>query len=354
MFNFKFDAVEQGDCLEHLRLLGDNLFDTSFADPPFNLNKKYKGFDDKQEADLYLEWCTEWIRELFRVTKPSGSIFIHNIPKWLTRYVCMIAAEGLGELRHWIVWDAATSPMGKSLQPAHYGILYYVKDPTQCKVNELRMLHKRCRNKKCNLLLRDYGGKKDTIHPFGPLVSDVFSDIYRCKHAKYKDLHPCQLPIHLLERLILLSTDPGDIVYDPFMGSGTTAVAAKRLGRSFYGCEQSPRYVEIINEKLAKEDAPSCFNGIWASCYLNRFHTVRDKDIYDESKKDFREEWKSLYEEWPETDDARKKLNLNDLKLKQTHLDLLKKVCSIEGTFKTDGEAQSVKLARMKKEGIVK
>ena len=90
--------------------------------------------------------------------------------------------------------------MGKSLQPSHYGILYYVKDIKQTKFYELRYPHKRCR--KCGYLLKDYGGKKQGLHPFGPLLSDVWTDIHRIKHNKYRDEHPCQLPIHLLERII--------------------------------------------------------------------------------------------------------------------------------------------------------
>ena len=73
----------QGDCLEVMRDIPDNSVDVTFADPPFNLRKKYNSYHDKHEVQEYLSWCKEWLTEMVRVTKPTGSIFVHNIPNWL-------------------------------------------------------------------------------------------------------------------------------------------------------------------------------------------------------------------------------------------------------------------------------
>ena len=225
------DRIIQGDCLELFSQIPNNSVDMTFADPPFNLKKKYHTTRDSLELEEYLHWCEKWISEMVRVTKETGSIFVHNIPKWLTYYAGLL--NKLADFKHWISWDAPTAPMGKTLQPAHYGILFYAKDAKQNKFYEIRYPHKRCR--KCNYLHKDYGGKKGLLHPFGPLVPDTWTDIHRIKHNKYRDPHPCQLPIHLLERIILMSTDEGDTVLDPFLGTGTTAIAAKRLGRHYIG-----------------------------------------------------------------------------------------------------------------------
>ena len=166
--------------------------------------------------------------------------------------------------------------MGKSLQPSHYGILYYVKDPKKTKFYEVRYPHKRCR--KCGYLLKDYGGKKAGLHPFGPLVSDVWTDIHRIKHNKYRDEQPCQLPIHLLERIILMSTDENDIVLDPFVGTGTTVIAAKRLGRKFIGIDIDEKYVNITKDKLSRELPSSKIADVWVSFYLDEVATLRDAD----------------------------------------------------------------------------
>jgi len=268
------NRIIQGDCLELFENIADNSIDMTFADPPFNLKKKYTSCKDNLEFQAYLNWCEKWIGEMVRVTKPTGSIFLHNIPKWLTFYASYL--NKLAHFKHWISWDAPTAPMGKSLQPAHYGILFYTKEAKGAKINELRYPHKR--DRKQGFLLKDYGGKKAMLHPFGPLVSDVWTDIHRIKHNSKRDLHPCQLPIHLLDRLILLVTDENDIVFDPFSGTGTTAISAKRLGRQYIGFELDEKYVEISREKLESTESNFKLGNTWVSFYLNEVVTIRHKD----------------------------------------------------------------------------
>ena len=274
MIDKYINQIIHGDCLETMKNIPDDSIDITFADPPFNLKKKYNGYKDNKEINGYLEWCEQWIHEMVRITKPTGSIFVHNIPKWLTYYASFL--NEIAYFKHWIAWDAPTSPMGKSLQPAHYGILYYVKDLNKRKFYEIRYSHKRCR--KCQYLLKDYGGKKAGLHPFGPLVSDVWTDIHRIKHNKYRDEHPCQLPIHLLERIILMGTDENDIVLDPFVGTGTTVIAAKRLGRRFIGIDVDEKYTNITTNKLSEELPDSKIGNVWVSIYLDEIVTIRDKD----------------------------------------------------------------------------
>ncbi|MDY6994861.1 MAG: site-specific DNA-methyltransferase [Pseudomonadota bacterium] len=268
------NKVIQGDCLKLFQEIPNDSIDITFADPPFNLGKKYNSSKDDLELKKYLDWCEQWLSEMVRVTKPTGSIFIHNIPKWLTYFASYLNLNA--NFKHWITWDAATSPMGKKLQPSHYGILFYAKNIKQNKFYELRYPHKRCR--KCGVLHKDYGGKKALLHPFGSLVSDVWTDIHRIRHNKYRDKHPCQLPIHLLERIILMSTDEGDIILDPFSGTGTSLIAAKRLGRRYIGFELDKEYVTIAESKLSKEEANSKIGDIWVSFFLNDIITLRDRD----------------------------------------------------------------------------
>jgi site-specific DNA-methyltransferase (adenine-specific) len=274
MTNKLINKVIRGDCIDVMKTIADNSVDITFADPPFNLKKKYNGYHDNKGDLAYLEWCKEWITEMVRITKPTGSIFVHNIPKWLTYYASFL--NDIATFKHWIAWDAPSGPMGKSLQPAHYGILYYTKIHHENKFYEIRYPHKRCR--KCKYLLKDYGGKKDTLHHFGPLVSDSWTDIHRIKHDKYRDEHPCQLPIHLLERIILMSTDENDVVLDPFVGTGTSVIAAKRLGRNYIGIDIDEKYVDITNRKLSRESSDSKIGNVWVSFYLGEVVTIRDVD----------------------------------------------------------------------------
>ncbi len=266
------NQIIRGDALEIMRQIPDGSVDVTFADPPFNLKKSYERYEDEKETREYLDWCKEWLNEMIRITKPTGSIFVHNIPKWLTYYSCYL--NEIAYFKHWIAWDAMGAPLGKTILPNHYGILWYVKSKS-FKFYDIRAPHRYCRE--CNALLKDYGGKKHLIHPFGTLVSDVWTDIYRIRHSKRRDEHPCQLPIHLLERLILMATDAGDTVLDPFIGTGTTAIAAKRLGRKYIGIDIDDKYVAISREKL-KDVSPTQINGAFVSIFLGKIVTVRDVD----------------------------------------------------------------------------
>jgi len=240
------DQIICGDAVEIMKKIPDNSIDTTFADPPFNLNKKYSNYKDKKEAEEYIYWCEKWLIEMVRITKPDGSILVHNIPKWLIYFANCL--NKIAFFKHWIAWDSMSAPLGKTLLPAHYGILWYTKNRRGFKFNELRSPHKKCSH--CGEMIKDYGGKKDQINPYGTLLSDVWTDIHRIRHKTRRDKHPCQLPEPLLERLILMTTNEGDLVLDPFIGAGTTALTAKRLGRHFIGIDIDPKYKKIVEDKL--------------------------------------------------------------------------------------------------------
>jgi len=266
------DRIIEGDAIEILKQIPGDSIDMTFADPPFNLKKSYEFYKDDKGVKDYIKWCEEWLHEMVRVTSPTGSIFVHNIPKWLTHFASYLNKEAY--FKHWIAWDAMGTPLGKTLLPNHYGILWYVKSE-DFKFYDIRTSHQRCRV--CDAFLKDYGGKKNQMHPFGTLISDVWTDIHRIRHNKRRDEHPCQLPIPLLERLILMTTNKGDIVLDPFVGTGTTAIASKKLGRRYIGIDIDPKYVEIAEKKLEKV-TPTRINGVYVSVFLDKIMTIRDID----------------------------------------------------------------------------
>ena len=115
------------------------------------------------------------------------------------------------------------------------------------------------------------------MHSFGALVSDVWTDIHRIRHNIRRDDHPCQLPIRLLERIVLMSTDPGDVVLDAFLGTGTTAIAAKMLGRHFVGIDIDPEYAKMAKEKIEKVDV-TMYKGYYVSRFLGNIQSIRDID----------------------------------------------------------------------------
>jgi len=295
------DKIIEGDAIGIMKRIPKDSIDMVFADPPFNLKKTYEYYEDDKEVHQYLAWCKDWIHEMVRVTKPTGSIFVHNIPKWLAFFASYLNQEA--HFKHWIAWDAMGAPLGKTLLPNHYGILWYVKSK-EFKFYDIRSPHLRCRE--CKAFIKDYGGKKNQIHPFGTLVSDVWTDIHRIRHSVRRDNHPCQLPEPLLERLILMVTDKCDIVLDPFIGTGTTAIAAKRLGRKYIGIDVDTKYVEISKKKLKSVDH-TVINDCYVSIFLDRIITIRDKD-YDKIQRFLR----------------RDKIAINRRKSKQVTLPYLK------------------------------
>jgi site-specific DNA-methyltransferase (adenine-specific) len=291
-----------GDILKSLKEIPSGKIDLVFADPPFNLNKKYSASGDKKSTIEYLNWCYDWIDECIRILKPTGTLLLHNIPKWLVYFANHLNEQEM-VFKHWIAWDAPGTPLGKTLYPTHYGILYYTKSEKDYTFNNLRIPHKRCRV--CKEVQKDYGGKKVQMHPFGPILSDVWSDLHRIRHKTRRDSHPNQLPEPLMERLVMMCSNKNDIVLDPLIGTGTTALAAKRLGRKYIGIDNSKDYVKVSKEKLKEIDSKDANGYIYkynkkgqtkTSVNKNfaKTHTIPDSSFIID-KKELKEEKTSMY-----------------------------------------------------------
>jgi site-specific DNA-methyltransferase (adenine-specific) len=223
----------RADCLDLLGSIPSGSVATFFADPPFNLKKDYgsNGSDNRSDAD-YLKWCEAWITEGVRVLAPGGSFFTYNLPKWLMpQGVFLSSIEGM-TFKHWIAVDKAHSlPIPNRLSTSHYGMLYYIKGkkPRVFDRDAVRIPVQVCRH--CGRDVKDYGGHKKYLNPKGLNLSDVWDDIPPVRHKRYKSRQANQLAPIILERIILLTTNLGDLVCDPFAGAGTTAYVAEKLGR---------------------------------------------------------------------------------------------------------------------------
>lgn len=246
-FTTQLGTLFNGDCLEVLASIPDCSVDTVFADPPFNLSKVYdEGINDSLSMTAYTEWCFKWIEECIRVLKPGGALFIYNIPKWTTTF-----SEFLNKrltLRSLIAVDMKSSlPINGRLYPAHYGLLYYIKGTAPKTFNNQRMPLQTCRH--CGGEIKDYGGYKNKMNPLGVNVSDIWTDIYPVRHKNQKNRDYNELSIKMLDRIISMTTKEGDVVFDPFGGSGTTYVVAEMLGRKWIGSELGN--CQIITNRFA-------------------------------------------------------------------------------------------------------
>lgn len=235
IFTTEFGKLYETDCINLLNQMQKESVDLIFADPPFNLDKAYEsGINDDLANSDYLKWCEDWLSGCINVLKDGGSLFIWNIPKWNT-YISNFLNNRL-TFKHWISVDIKYSlPIQGKLYPSHYSLLYYVKGqkPNFFKPDRLPM--ELCKN--CYKELKDYGGYKDKMNPAGINISDVWYDIPPVRHTKYKNRDANELPIKLLDRIIEMSTEPGDTVFDPFGGSGTTYIASELKGRKWIGVE---------------------------------------------------------------------------------------------------------------------
>jgi len=241
------NTVIQGDILEVLKAFPDESVDLAFADPPYNLAKAYTTYDDKKSREAYIAWCNAWLEEYIRILKPTGSLYILNLPRWGMYHAAYLNRRLY--FQNWIVWDALAEPRGKLL-PAHYALLFYTKHPTNFTFNyeDVGEVDARfyCLRPSCIRWRKARG--EDQKEP----LTDIWWDIHRIRHRRYRDYHPCQLPDALLERIIRLSTNPGDIVLDGLAGTGTTAVVAARLGRQYIAIDIDPDYVALARGKLKK------------------------------------------------------------------------------------------------------
>ena len=242
----------EGDCLAILPLLRDDLVDTVFADPPFNLGKIYghRSNDARLETD-YVAWCRQWLAECARILKPGGALFLYNLPKWnflLGSYLM----EGLGlQFRHAIAVEMKSGlPIVGRLYPAHYSLLYLTKGPPKT-FRKIRTPIELCRH--CGGEIRDYGGHRQAMNPAGVNLKDVWTDIPPVRHWKFKSKQrPANaLSTKLLDRVVEMTTLPGDLVLDPFGGSGTTYAVCEGKHRRWIGIELD--FCDAIVDRLESD-----------------------------------------------------------------------------------------------------
>lgn len=252
-------ALFAADCMGVLPLISDHVIDTIFADPPFNLGKEYgRSTDDLQPDDAYLDWCRRWVSECVRILKPGGSLFVYNLPRWNILLGAHLLALGM-DFRHWIAVEmSACLPIAGRLHPSHYSLLYYSKGKPST-FRRIRTPVQTCRH--CGGEIKDYGGHRGALNPNGITLKDVWTDIPPVRHRKFKSENrkANALSTKLLDRVIEMSTVEGDLVLDPFGGSGTTFRVCEDKRRRWIGIEID--FAAEIVERLERNEIHSHRNG---------------------------------------------------------------------------------------------
>ncbi|MFX0122556.1 MAG: DNA-methyltransferase [Candidatus Hodarchaeota archaeon] len=234
-----------GDCIDEMMNLPSNIIDLAFADPPYNLKKDYGVYADSNSPTDYLKWTEKWLLEIIRLLKPKGSFYLLNLPKWTIHHAVFL--DQFLYRQNTIAWDALSTPRGK-IMPAHYSLLYYTKSRQGYTFNQLTSKHDwiHCARSECIQ-------KRNTSNLPEKPFSDIWTNIYRVKHRGKRHIdHPTQLPFKFMERIILTSSNEGELVFDPFLGVGTTAIVAKVLKRDYLGIEINPEYVQDSQKNLVQ------------------------------------------------------------------------------------------------------
>ena len=271
----KENDVILGDCLKVLGEVGENTADMIYLDPPFftqekqklmssKTNKEYIFNDTWNSMDEYLFYMEDRLIQCRRVLKETGSIFVHcdrNASHYLK--VLLDKIFGISNFQSEIIWSYKRwSNSKKGLLNNHQVIFFYSKT-SHFKFNRIytdysettnidQILQERVRNEKGKAVYK-YNANGEIVigqSKKGVPLSDVWEIPYLNPKAKERVGYPTQKPILLLEQILRLVTDEGDFVIDPFVGSGTTVVAAKMLKRNYLGIDILPAAVDLAKQRL--------------------------------------------------------------------------------------------------------
>lgn len=246
--------IYQGDCSSLMEQLPPESVQLTVTSPPYNIGKEYESPLPLHE---YLSWCENWMAGVHRLTTANGAF-------WLNIGYVPVTDEGKAVPLAYMLWDktpffmlqevvwtyGAGVSTRKTFAPRNEKLLWYVKDPNKYTFNldDVRDPDVKYPNQKKNGKLK--------CNPLGKNPGDVWAIPKVTSGAGRSSVermpHPAQFPEALIERVILASTNPGDLVLDPFMGSGTTAAVARRLGRNVVGFELRSDYIETTATRLQR------------------------------------------------------------------------------------------------------
>lgn len=229
-----------GDCIKELKSIDSNSVDLIIADPPYNVGKDYGNGSDSQDFDEYMSFTKQWLTECHRVLKSDGTIYVFIGFRYIS-YLFRIMEEDLNmNFVNWISWHY-TQGIGKTkgFSPRHDDILMFSKtDKYKFNLDDVRVPQK-------------YYRKVNNMRGANP--GDVWevSHIHYCQKGRQQ--HPTQKPEALIERMVLASSNEGDLVVDPFSGSGTTMRVCQQLDRNGIGIELNEEYIVQTKERLDRK-----------------------------------------------------------------------------------------------------
>jgi len=240
----ELNTVIAGDCIEVLAREDFPPVDLVFADPPFNIGYKYDCYEDRKAYEDYFAWTEKWMAACKKVLKPTGSFWVAIGDEYAAEVRLIGRKLGLN-LRNWIIWHYTFGQSTKrKFARSHAHLFYFTADPKTFTFNDMAVRIPSARQ-------TTYADRR--ANPKGKIPDDVWSFSRVCGTFNERvQWHPCQMPERVLERIIRVSSNAGDLVVDPFSGSGTTCCVAARLGRKYLGIDLSEKYVKESRRRIAE------------------------------------------------------------------------------------------------------
>jgi DNA modification methylase len=259
----KYDCLHMGDCIDGLSQLEEASVDLVFADPPFNIVYDYDVYDDRSDTDKYLNWTRDWGRAVKRVLKPTGTFWLAIGDEYAAE-LKLIFQNDLGfTCRSWVIWYYTFGVnCTKKFNRSHAHLFHFVKDSKRFTFNGMdpavrvpsarQLVYADARGNPDGRLPDDTWilRPQDLPHGFQPNEDTWYFSRVCGTFKERAGWHGCQMPEQLLGRIIKVSSNPCDLVLDPFGGSGTTLVVAHKLGRRCLGFELSPNYAAQAQARL--------------------------------------------------------------------------------------------------------
>ena len=297
------DAIATGNCIELMNAWpagsADAGVDLIFADPPYNIGYRYDQYEDKRDDAEYVQWTRDWITACARLLRPTGSLFILIGDEYAAEtrlHLKDLERDRKLAFRNWLIWHYTFGQNCKAKFNRSHAHLFYCVGPALLELKSNQKLLKSLpftfnRESVAVPSARQTTYNDARANPTGKLPDDTWylrpqeaidaapeADVASggdavapwlfdpdgdtwylsrlCGTFKERQgWHPCQLPEALLERIIKVASNPGDVVFDPFAGSGTTLAVAARLGRRWLGCELSADYAAKATQRIRHSGA---------------------------------------------------------------------------------------------------
>jgi DNA modification methylase len=267
------NILYHGDCIAGMGRIDAGCVNLAFADPPFNIGYDYDVYHDKRAAEDYLEWSKRWGAEVVRLLKPTGTFWLAIGDDYAAELKILFQKELGLTCRSWVIWYYTFGVnCTKKFSRSHTHLFHFVKNPKHftfngdaIRVPSARQLVyaddravEKGRLPDDTWILRPqdvpnrFQADEDTW--FFPRVCGTFKE--------RAGFHGCQMPERLLGRIVEASSNPGELVLDPFAGSGSTLIVAKKLGRRYLGFECSENYYQQACARLETVKVGQALDGV--------------------------------------------------------------------------------------------